>query len=559
VKIQAMTDEGESVRGRLARLRAALFGALVAALITLPGLGTGTLWDNSETAYGEVAREILLSHDAIVMHLNGAAWFVQPPFFFWLAALSAQLFGGTSLAYRLPSALATIVMSASLAVFVRRYLPARSARYTALILSTMLMQAVLGRLAVMDALLDACVMVTILAWARSSYVIGAIAAAIGVLTKGPVALLVPVLVLLAWGLWERRYRQLVMPPPFAIVIAVFAFCAIAAPWYLLMGTAEGSHGLGELIVHYSFGRYLGIIEKQSGPFYYYLPVLILGIFPWTPFLFPAMADAFSPRLNERHGPQRASLLRLGVVWTLVPTIFFSFAKTKLPNYLAVALPGTALLCGVWLDDAVRRSRRSVFWAAMTLPIFIALLGVAIVIFARNNELSGALKALTSDATAFLLALFCGSAACVYALTWPSRARLSPYLLGLGTIAAMLIIALSALPKAEAFKPIPQLAAVIRREWRPGDLVALQGVNGENSLVFYTAPPVAILDSPDTGASSPQSDPALVLCSAPRIFLVAPLKRPIPDPTYGRPRRLIAHALKDGLFLIDGPLCKSLPG
>ena len=58
-------------------VRAALLGVIVAALITLPGLGVGTLWDNSETAYGEVAREILLTHDWIVMHLNGSPWFVS--------------------------------------------------------------------------------------------------------------------------------------------------------------------------------------------------------------------------------------------------------------------------------------------------------------------------------------------------------------------------------------------------------------------------------------------------------------------------------------------------
>ena len=86
--------------------RAALIGAVVAALITLPGLGVGTLWDNSETAYGEVAREILLTHDWIVMHLNGVPYFVQPPLYFWLGAAFSLLFGPTALALRLPSALA---------------------------------------------------------------------------------------------------------------------------------------------------------------------------------------------------------------------------------------------------------------------------------------------------------------------------------------------------------------------------------------------------------------------------------------------------------------------
>src|ERR1700712_1162005 len=91
-------------------LRTALLGAVVAALATIPGLGTGTLWDNSETAYGEVAREILLTHDWVVMHLNGAPWFVQPPLYFWIAALFAKVFGATAFALRLPSALATIAM-----------------------------------------------------------------------------------------------------------------------------------------------------------------------------------------------------------------------------------------------------------------------------------------------------------------------------------------------------------------------------------------------------------------------------------------------------------------
>ena len=77
--------------------RAALLGALLAALVTLPGLGIGTLWDNSETAYGEVAREILLTHDWVVMHLNSAPWFVQPPLYFWIAALFAKVFGATAL------------------------------------------------------------------------------------------------------------------------------------------------------------------------------------------------------------------------------------------------------------------------------------------------------------------------------------------------------------------------------------------------------------------------------------------------------------------------------
>src|SRR5665213_3815989 len=93
--------------------RAALLGALFAALVTLPGLGIGTLWDNSETAYGEVAKEILLTHDWVIMHLNNVPYFVQPPLYFWIGAIFSMLLGAPSaLALRLPSALATIALSA---------------------------------------------------------------------------------------------------------------------------------------------------------------------------------------------------------------------------------------------------------------------------------------------------------------------------------------------------------------------------------------------------------------------------------------------------------------
>ncbi|MBV8749973.1 MAG: glycosyltransferase family 39 protein, partial [Candidatus Eremiobacteraeota bacterium] len=147
--------------------RAALLGALFAALVTLPGLAIGTLWDNSETAYGEVAREILLMHDWVVMHLNGQPWFVQPPLYFWIAATFSRLFGVEPFALRLPSALATVAMAGCVGYAVARVASARAAVLSAVILSTTLMVAIVGRLAIMDALLDLAVAGSILAFAAA--------------------------------------------------------------------------------------------------------------------------------------------------------------------------------------------------------------------------------------------------------------------------------------------------------------------------------------------------------------------------------------------------------
>ena len=107
--------------------QAAWIGAIVAGCITLPGLWVGTLWDNSETAYGEVAREIMLTHDWVVMHFNGVPYFVQPPLYFWLGAVCALVLGPTALALRLPSALATIALGAFTGYAVARQAGTRSA------------------------------------------------------------------------------------------------------------------------------------------------------------------------------------------------------------------------------------------------------------------------------------------------------------------------------------------------------------------------------------------------------------------------------------------------
>ena len=288
--------------------RAALIGAIVAAFATLPGLGVGTLWDNSETAYGEVAREILLSHDAVVLHLNGAPWFVQPPLYFWIAAAFAKVLGVSEFALRLPSALATIAMAAAVGYVVAQFASSRAALLAATILSTSLMQAVVGRLAIMDALLDLLVAVAILAWFAAlrpggsvwSWYAGWIAIALGTLTKGLVAPVMVVLVIGPWLLWERGAGVRGRSPSVRAWLAGVALAALViVPWAAALWHVAGPHAFEELVGHYTVGRYLGTIENQSGPIWYYVPVVILGFFPWIAFLVPATYRGWH---DARSGP-----------------------------------------------------------------------------------------------------------------------------------------------------------------------------------------------------------------------------------------------------------------
>ena len=478
--------------------RAAFLGALFAALVTLPGLGIGTLWDNSETAYGEVAREIVLTHDWVVLHLNAQPWYVQPPLYFWIAAAFAKIFGVTAFALRLPSALATIAMGGAIGYATARIAGGRAGIYAAVVLSTSLMQAIVGRLAIMDALLDFAVAAAVLWWYRAfepsgtprrrdtAFVCGALALALGTLAKGPVAPVITVLVIGLWGLWEWRVGRLSRPTARAVALAALGFVIVALPWFLALTARAGAHGVIELIGHYTVGRYTGVIENQTGPIWYYVPVLVLGFFPWIAFVPAALALAW----RQAHEPGGA-FTRLALVWTVVPFVFFSFANTKLPNYVALLLPALAILVALFFERvAAGMSRRAALVSAATIPLFVGCVGIAIALFSRSNHLGVDVEALNAQLVTLGIAMLIGGILTVIAIARTSTSAWAPYVLAITSGALVLFIAFIAEPAAEPLKPIPPLAQAINRDRKPSDRIAVRGVSGGNALRFYTQPPVA---------------------------------------------------------------------
>jgi 4-amino-4-deoxy-L-arabinose transferase-like glycosyltransferase len=509
---------------RFVPVRAAVLGALFAAIITLPGLGNGTLWDNSETVYGEAAREVLLTHDWVVMHVNGVPWFVQPPLFFWIAAWCAKLFGVTAFAMRLPAALATIAMGGALGYATARVAGTRAGTVGAIVLSTSLMQAIVGRLAIMDALLDLCVVIAILCWFRAfeerdhlndgrrrtiAFLSGTVALALGTLAKGPVAPVIVVLVLAVWLVWERRSdAPIALPSWRTFAAAAGLFVLIVAPWFVLEAIRVGPAAFRELIGHYTIGRYTGVIENQSGPWWYYVPVLILGFFPWIAFVPVAAAHAIDSA-RTRAG----SLERLALTWAVVPLVFFSFAETKLPNYIALMLPALAIIVALWFErvsDAV--DRRAAIASALSIPLLIGALGIAIVVFIKNNHLESTTAIVVPQAEILGAVMLIGSLATVAAIATRDRNWIAPYVLGATSGALVLFIAFVAEPAAETFKPIPSIAHVIEAQRAPGAVVAVRGVAGSYSLIFYTEPGVLSLDE------APAAD-AAAICAARDEFLV----------------------------------------
>jgi 4-amino-4-deoxy-L-arabinose transferase-like glycosyltransferase len=326
---------------------------------------------------------------------------------------------------------------------------------------------------------------------------------------------------------------------------------VTLPWFFALSARVGPSAVGELIGHYTFGRFTGVIENQTGPFWYYIPVLILGFFPWIAFVPVALAAA----LREVRGPD-GGFARLAIVWTVVPFAFFSFASTKLPNYVALQLPALAILVALWFERVrAGQDRRAAVISAATIPVFVGCVAFAIGAFSRSNRLDVDLAAVSHQLVFLGAAMLAGSVLTVVAIARRGTAHWSPYVLALTSGALVLFIALVAEPAAEPLKPIPPIAQAIDANRKPGDVIAIGGVSGGNGLIFYTLPPVRdIKNNAGFVATICSNDDAWVVTrpqDAERLADLARSKRRTADVVMQTPSP--AHA-RVALLHIAGPAC-----
>jgi 4-amino-4-deoxy-L-arabinose transferase-like glycosyltransferase len=358
------------------------------------------------------------------------------------------------------------------------------------------------------------------------------------------------LIVAAWLAWERLIRSPIVTPSGAtFAVAAAAFAAIALPWFVLLCVRVGPSAVGELIGHYTVGRYTGVIENQRGPWYYYFPVLVLGFFPWIAFVPMSLVRAWQT-VREPGG----ALARLAVVWTVLPFLFFSAAQTKLPNYIALIFPALAILVGAWFAQISRGAdRRAALISAAVVPLTVGCIAFAITVFGRTNGLT--LSAVEPQLLTLAIGMLAGSLATVATIGLPAWRGVAPYLLATTSLLLVLFIVFIGEPVAEGLKPIGPMAALIDAQRRPGDIVAIRGVSGGNGLVFYTAPGVRTID-PDLDRSFIRT-----ICAADAVFIVTRLADVDALATLAkRVRRHVTALSANGrtvLIRVDGTPCPDL--
>lgn len=316
-------------------------------------LGTPGLFDADEPAYAEAAREMMVTGDWITPHFNGQPRFDKPILSYWLITLSYRVFGVTEFAARFWSALAAVILILAVAWAARRSFGPPADLLAGLALTTNLLTALLARAAVTDMLLTLFVTLAILAGLEAleaspapgtgSAVLAWAAMGGAVLVKGPVGLLIPGMALSGTLLVFRQVRHgLARLFPWQGPVL---FAAIVFPWYALVLAANGRAFVEGFVIKHHLARFTGVISSHAGPLWFYLPVALVGFFPWSGFLPRALWQAGAVA-RRRVAPERGDrLLVTCACWAVGVFAFFSLAGTKLPSYLFPAFPGLALLVG----------------------------------------------------------------------------------------------------------------------------------------------------------------------------------------------------------------------
>jgi 4-amino-4-deoxy-L-arabinose transferase-like glycosyltransferase len=328
------------------RATGVLLGLVLALLVFR--LGAVPLVGPDEPRYTRVAVEMHRAGEWVRPTLRGEPWLEKTPLFYWLAGGAFTALGETETAARVPSVLAALLLVGATALFGARLYGSAAGLHAGFVAGTSLLPFAYARAASMDMLLAATVTVAIGLAAlrvlgiagRLAIVAAAAAAGLATLAKGPLGLLLPILVLGGYVAATREWRlarELLDP------WAVAAFFAVAAPWYVAILRDQGRHFLDVFVLNHNVQRFTSTVHNHPGPPWYYLVVLLAGLVPWSGLALPALFRS-APRTS------RTDLLVL--LWLGLPLVFFSLAGSKLPGYILPCVPPLALLMGRAADRLI---------------------------------------------------------------------------------------------------------------------------------------------------------------------------------------------------------------
>jgi len=488
-----------------------LAAALVPYFVDLDG---SSIWDANEAFYVETPREMMEHGDYVIPTFNYVPRINKPVLSYWIVAGFYKVFGVSVGVERLPIAIGAAVMI--ITAFFLAYAAAprggwdaghriEAGLWAALGLAAAPRLMMFSRRIFIDVYISMFMGLTLLFFALSERYPGRrrlflllmyVAVGLGVLTKGPVAAVLPGLAFGAYLLLHgelKRLREMMVPAGILVVLA------IVVPWYALVYQRHGagytaalvqSFFLGENVARYTQG--LGV-ESSRGPLFY-LPVVFSDSFPWSIGLFGAAAMWFADRrVRAPHvgivdrAPERIRTLLW--LWILSVVAFFSLSAAKQDLYIFPIVPAVAALAGVFFVRAAQGPGRWSVGLRLTAASIALLLGIAGA--AAVYLFNGALRVYELDGAGFVGWVAAAGGLIAAAVAIGGRAKEALGVIAVALVSLNCAFVIRVLPSFERYKPVPRLSAAIRERAAPDDVIAHYNV-ALPSMVYYLRRPIDVM-------------------------------------------------------------------
>jgi 4-amino-4-deoxy-L-arabinose transferase-like glycosyltransferase len=317
------------------------FLLLLTVLTIFMNLGSMPLLDPDEPVYAETPKEMIQLNDFISPRIYGEYWYDKPPMYYWLVAGAFKLFGINEFGARFPSALLAVICVTVVYLSTAKLFSESAGIASGLVLATSIEYFYLGKAAVTDITLTLFLTASLLCFLQRQYYLFYVFSALATLTKGPIGLLFPGAIIFIWMILVHRFRELkYMKIPAGILI----FAVVALPWYWIMYQIHGAAFVDGFIGVNNITRFTTAEHAKTSGWYFFIPVLILGFFPWISLLFQAIKTS----LKSKETDEYATLVFLNI-WAAFIFIFFSISSTKLVTYILPSFPPLAILVGWYLE------------------------------------------------------------------------------------------------------------------------------------------------------------------------------------------------------------------
>ena len=578
-------------------------------VIYAAGMFTPPLLDDVDTIHAEAAREMLLRHDWVTLYTNGLRYLEKAPLMYWSLAASYEVFGISDWSTRLPLMLGFLALVLATYRLGSYAFGERGGFYSGLALVTSIGPYIFTRFLIPDVMVGLWLALSYYFFLRSleedpprrltCWGFAAVCA-LNVLTKGLIGLVFPIGTIGLYLLLTRNLRHL---SKLRILSSTVVFFLLAAPWHILAAIRNPAQGQarGFLWFYFVNEHIMRFLNKRVPPGYDTVPLvlfwvlLLLWLVPWAVFLPQALHDVplrwrqLAKPMDRR---QRANLLFF--LWALVILLFFSFS-TRQEYYTIPALPGIALLAGGWLaressadaSESERRAGRRSSLVLMIVGVLSAVVGLTLLSMTHRPRAGVDLAELLKknpqdydfslghvlDFTPQALGMFRGpllgaSLSLLFGtvLNCWMRRRGKPAL-GNAALSLMMVCLLTCVHVSFAlFSPIlssHDLAVAIQKEYRPGDLIVVDGeYHQASTLNFYTHLPLRVLHEPSGNLwfgekfpdaphvfETPQSFAALWFGPA-RVFLWT--DQDDPKELLGMPHFLLARSGGKAIFTNRAP-------